>query len=302
MSNCFIFSGQGSHRPGMGLQLYQHSTLAKDKIDLSNQVLGYNISDIMFDDNEAVLRQTNHAQVAIYIYSCIIFDIIKDNNHIPAVVAGHSLGEFSALYANNTYTFETGLQIVNVRAKAMHKCEKNTEGKMSAVIGMNKEKISDICKGTDTQVANINSDQQIVISGSADSIQSVSEELKANGAKRIISLPVSGAFHSQLMSNAKPELKEVISNATFNEPYVPIVSNYDATLRSNPDEIKKALIEQIDNPVLWLDSVQRLGEINNNFIEIGPKKVLSGIIKKIDELFHISSFNSYNDVEEYLHV
>tara|TARA_B100000809_G_scaffold162012_1_gene159337 strand:+ start:3733 stop:4641 length:909 start_codon:yes stop_codon:yes gene_type:complete len=302
MSNCFIFSGQGSHRPGMGLQLYQHSTLAKDKIDLSNQVLGYNISDIMFDDNEAVLRQTNHAQVAIYIYSCIIFDIIKDNNHIPAVVAGHSLGEFSALYANNTYTFETGLQIVNVRAKAMHKCEKNTEGKMSAVIGMNKEKISDICKGTDTQVANINSDQQIVISGSADSIQSVSEELKTNGAKRIISLPVSGAFHSKLMSNAKPELKEVISNATFNEPYVPIVSNYDATLRSNPDEIKKALIEQIDNPVLWLDSVQRLGEINNNFIEIGPKKVLSGIIKKIDELFHISSFNSYNDVEEYLHV
>lgn len=302
MSNCFIFSGQGSHRPGMGLQLYQHSTLAKDKIDLSNQVLGYNISDIMFDDNEAVLRQTNHAQVAIYIYSCIIFDIIKNNNYLPAVVAGHSLGEFSALYANNTYTFETGLQIVNVRAKAMHKCEKNTEGKMSAVIGMNKEKISDICKGTDTQVANINSDQQIVISGSADSIQSVSEELKANGAKRIISLPVSGAFHSQLMSNAKPELKEVISNATFNEPYVPIVSNYDATLRSNPDEIKKALIEQIDHPVLWLDSVQRLGKINNNFIEIGPKKVLSGIIKKIDELFHISSFNSYNDVEEYLHV
>jgi len=302
MSNCFIFSGQGSHRPGMGFKLYQHSTLATDKIDLSNQVLGYNISDIMFDDNEAVLRQTNHAQVAIYIYSCIIFDIIKDNNHIPAVVAGHSLGEFSALYANNTYTFETGLQIVNVRAKAMHKCEKNTEGKMSAVIGMNKEKISDICKGTDTQVANINSDQQIVISGSADSMQSVSEELKTNGAKRIISLPVSGAFHSKLMSNAKPELKEVISNATFNEPYVPIVSNYDATLRSNPHEIKKALIEQIDNPVLWLDSVQRLGEINNNFIEIGPKKVLSGIIKKIDELFHISSFNSYNDVEEYLHV
>ena len=302
MSNCFIFSGQGSHRPGMGFKLYQHSTLATDKINLSNQVLGYNISDIMFDDNETVLRQTNHAQVAIYIYSCIIFDIIKDNNHIPAVVAGHSLGEFSALYANNTYTFETGLQIVNVRAKAMHKCEKNTEGKMSAVIGMNKEKISDICKGTDTQVANINSDQQIVISGSADSIQSVSEKLKINGAKRIISLPVSGAFHSKLMSNAKPELKEVISNATFNEPYVPIVSNYDATLRSNPHEIKKALIEQIDNPVLWLDSVQRLGEINNNFIEIGPKKVLSGIIKKIDELFHISSFNSYNDVEEYLHV
>ena len=302
MGDCFIFSGQGSHRPGMGLKLYQHSTLAKDRIHLSNQILGYNISDIMFDDNESILRQTNYAQVAIYIYSCIIFDIIKDTNHIPAVVAGHSLGEFSALYANNTYTFETGLQIVNVRAKAMHKCDKNTEGKMSAVIGMSKEKISDICKGTDTQVANINSDQQVVISGSAESIQSISEKLKASGAKRIITLPVSGAFHSKLMSDAKPELKKVISNATFNESNIPIVSNYDATLRSNPDEIKKALIEQIDNPVLWLDSIKKLGEINNNFIEIGPKKVLSGIIKKIDELFHISSFNSYNDIEEYLDV
>ena len=254
MGDCFIFSGQGSHRPGMGLKLYQHSTLAKDRIHLSNQILGYNISDIMFDDNESILRQTNYAQVAIYIYSCIIFDIIKDTNHIPAVVAGHSLGEFSALYANNTYTFETGLKIVDIRAKAMHKCEKNTEGKMSAVIGMSKEKISDICKGTDTQVANINSDQQVVISGSAESIQSISEKLKASGAKRIITLPVSGAFHSKLMSDAKPELKKVISNATFNEPNIPIVSNYDATLRSNPDEIKKALIEQIDNPVLWLDS------------------------------------------------
>ena len=302
MGDCFIFSGQGSHRPGMGLKLYQHSTSAKDRIHLSNQILGYNISDIMFDDNEAILRQTNYAQVAIYIYSCIIFDIMKDANHIPTVVAGHSLGEFSALYANNTYTFETGLKIVAIRAEAMHRCEKNTDGKMTAVIGMSKEKISDICEGTDTQIANINSDQQVVISGSAESIQSISEKLKTSGAKRIIALPVSGAFHSKLMSDAKPELQKAISNATFNEPNIPIVSNYDAILRSNPDEIKKALIEQIDNPVLWLDSIKKLGKTNNNFIEIGPKKVLSGIIKKIDELFHISSFNSYNDIEEYLHV
>ena len=118
MSDCFIFSGQGSHRPGMGLKLYQHSTIAKDKIHLSNQILGYDISDIMFDDNEATLRQTNYAQVAIYVYSCIIFDIIKNTNHSPTAVAGHSLGEFSALYANNTYTFETGLRIVDIRAKA----------------------------------------------------------------------------------------------------------------------------------------------------------------------------------------
>ena len=302
MGDCFIFSGQGSHRSGMGLKLYQHSSIAKDKIHLSNQILGYDISNIMFDDNEAILRQTNYAQVAIYIYSCIIFDIIKNTNHSPTVVGGHSLGEFSALYANSTYTFETGLKIVDIRAKAMHRCEKNNEGKMSAVIGMNKDNIIDICEGTDTQIANINSDQQVVISGTAESIHSISERLKTNGAKRIIALPVSGAFHSKLMSDAKPELKKVISDATFNEPTIPIVSNYDAMLRTNPDEIKKALIEQIDNPVLWLDSVRKLGKINNNFLEIGPKKVLSGIIKKIDELFHISSFNNYNDVEEYLNV
>ena len=184
----------------------------------------------------------------------------------------------------------------------MHECEKNNEGKMSAVIGMNQEEITEICIGTDTQVANINSSQQIVISGSTDSIEFVSESLKNHGAKRIIPLPVSGAFHSKLMSDAKPQLKEAIFNAVFNESSIPIVSNYDAVLKSDPDKIKKALIEQIDSPVLWFQSVQELSRINSNFIEIGPKKVLSGIIKKIDESLHISSFNSYNDVERYLHV
>jgi len=302
MGSCFIFSGQGSHRPGMGLNLYKHSKIATNKIDLSNEILRYDISKIMFDDNENVLRKTNHAQLAIYIYSCILFDIVKENGHQPEVVAGHSLGEFSALYANNTYSFETGLKIVNIRAKAMRECEKNTAGKMSAVIGMSQEKITEICMGTDTQIANINSNQQIVISGAAESIDSISELLKNHGAKRIIPLPVSGAFHSKLMSDAKPQLKDVISNAAFNEPSMPIVSNYDAVRRSDANDIKKALIEQIDNPVLWSASIKELSRFNSNFIEIGPKKVLSGIIKKIDESLHISSFNSYNDIERYLNV
>lgn len=302
MGSCFIFSGQGSHRPGMGLNLYKHSRIATNKIDLSNEILRYDISKIMFDDNENVLRKTNHAQLAIYIYSCILFDIVKENGHQPEVVAGHSLGEFSALYANNTYSFETGLKIVNIRAKAMRECEKNAAGKMSAVIGMSQEKITEICMGTDTQIANINSNQQIVISGSAESIDSISELLKNHGAKRIIPLPVSGAFHSKLMSDAKPQLKDVISNAAFNEPRMPIVSNYDAVRRSDTNDIKKALIEQIDNPVLWSASIKELSSFNSNFIEIGPKKVLSGIIKKIDESLHISSFNSYNDIERYLNV
>ena len=297
MDCCFIFSGQGSHRPGMGINLYKHSSIAKSKIDLADSVLGYKISQIMFDDNEPVLKKTINAQIAIYIHSCILFDIIKEDNYNPIAVAGHSLGEFSALYANGTYSFEDGLEIVKTRAQAMHQCETSNKGKMSAVMGLSKETISQICNNSDTQVANINSDQQIVISGSDISVEEISNELKSLGAKRIIPLNVSGAFHSKLMSEAKPKLKNIISEKIFQTPHCPIVSNYDAKERTNTDEIKHALIEQIDNTVLWLKSVKQLGNINNNFIEIGPKKLLTGLIKKINESFQISSFNSYNDTK-----
>jgi len=297
MDCCFIFSGQGSHRPGMGINLYKHSSIAKSKIDLADSVLGYKISQIMFDDNEPVLKKTINAQVAIYIHSCILFDIVRENKYNPVAVAGHSLGEFSALYANGTYSFEDGLEIVKTRAQAMHQCETSNKGKMSAVMGLSKETISQICNNSNTQVANINSDQQIVISGSDISVEEISNELKSLGAKRIIPLNVSGAFHSKLMSEAKPKLKNIISEKIFRTPYCPIISNYDAKERTNTDEIKHALIEQIDNTVLWLGSIKQLGNINNNFIEIGPKKVLTGLIKKINESFHISSFNSYNDTK-----
>ena len=256
----------------------------------------------MFDDNEPVLKKTINAQVAIYIHSCILFDIIRESKYNPVAVAGHSLGEFSALYANGTYNFEDGLEIVKTRAQAMHQCETNNKGKMSAVMGLSKETISQICNNSDTQVANINSDQQIVISGSDISVEEISNELKSLGAKRIIPLNVSGAFHSKLMSEAKPKLRDIIAEKIFQTPHCPIVSNYDAKESTNTDEIKHAINEQIDNTVLWLESVKQLGNINNNFIEIGPKKVLTGLIKKINESFHISSFNSYNGTKELFNV
>ena len=212
MDCCFIFSGQGSHRPGMGINLYKHSPIAKSKIDLADSVLGYKISQIMFDNNEPVLIQTINAQVAIYIHSCILFDIVRENKYNPVAVAGHSLGEFSALYANGTYSFEDGLEIVKTRAQAMHQCETSNKGKMSAVMGLSKETISQICNDSDTQVANINSDQQIVISGSDISVEEISNKLKSLGAKRIIPLNVSGAFHSKLMSEAKPKLRDISIN------------------------------------------------------------------------------------------
>ena len=294
MKNCFIFSGQGSHRPGMSSNLYNTFQLAKDRIELSNNILGYDISEIMFSAEENVLRQTQYAQPAIFIHSTIIFDLIKDQKECVAV-AGHSLGEFSALYANNFFDFETGLQIVDVRAKAMHECELNNPGKMSAVIGASIDKIQTICDSVDCQIANINSDSQIVISGSEESIDLASESLKTIGAK-VIPLSVSGAFHSKLMSEAKNKLSDVINNSRFNEVSFPIVSNFNARPNRSIEEIKHALIEQIDNPVQWSKSIQLLGELSNNFVEIGPKKVLSNIIKKIDDSLTITTYNSIENL------
>ena len=294
MKNCFIFSGQGSHRPGMSLNLYNTFQLAKDRIELSNKILGYDISEIMFSAEENVLRQTQYAQPAIFIHSTIIFDLIKDQKECVAV-AGHSLGEFSALYANNFFDFETGLQIVDVRAKAMHECELNNPGKMSAVIGASIDKIQTICDSVDCQIANINSDSQIVISGSEESIDLASESLKTIGAK-VIPLSVSGAFHSKLMSEAKNKLTDIINISRFNEVSSPIVSNFNARPNRSIEEIKHALIEQIDNPVQWSKSIKSLGELSNKFVEIGPKKVLSNIIKKIDDSLTITTYNSIENL------
>jgi len=290
MKNCFIFSGQGSHRPGMSLNLYNTFQIAKDRIELSNKILGYDISEIMFSAEENVLRQTQYAQLAIFIHSTIIFDLIKDQKECVAV-AGHSLGEFSALYANNFFDFETGLKIVDVRARAMHECELNNPGKMSAVIGTSIDKIQTICDSFDCQIANINSDSQIVISGSKESIDLASDSLKSIGSK-VIPLSVSGAFHSKLMSEAKNKLSDIINISRFNEVSFPIVSNFNAKPNRSIEEIKNALIEQIDNPVQWSKSIKSLGELSNKFVEIGPKKVLSNIIKKIDDSLTITTYNS----------
>ena len=294
MKNCFIFSGQGSHRPGMSLNLYNTFQIAKDRIELSNKILGFDISEIMFSAEENVLRQTQYAQLAIFIHSTIIFDLIKDQKECVAV-AGHSLGEFSALYANNFFDFETGLQIVDVRARAMHECELNNPGKMSAVIGTSIDKIQTICDSFDCQIANINSDSQIVISGSKESIDLTSDSLKSIGSK-VIPLSVSGAFHSKLMSEAKNKLSDIINISRFNEVSFPIVSNFNAKPNRSIEEIKNALIEQIDNPVQWSKSIKSLGELSNKFVEIGPKKVLSNIIKKIDDSLTITTYNSIENL------
>ena len=199
------------------------------------------------------------------------------------------------MYANNFFDFETGLKIVDVRARAMHECELNNPGKMSAVIGASIDKIQTICDSVDCQIANINSDTQIVISGSEESIDLASESLKNIGSK-VIPLSVSGAFHSKLMSDAKNKLTDIINTSNFNEVSFPIVSNFNAKPNRSIEKIKHALIEQIDNPVQWSKSIKSLSELSNEFVEIGPKKVLSNIIKKIDDSLTITTYNSIENL------
>ena len=295
MDSNFIFSGQGSHRPGMSFNLYNHFPLAKKRIDLSDDFLDFNISEIMFSENEEILRKTKYAQLAIYIHSSIIYDLIKGNIN-PTAFAGHSLGEFSALYASGCYDFLTGLKIVNVRASAMDLCEKENPGKMSAVLGVNKRTLKEICENFQCQIANINSENQIVISGHKKNIEDITDKLRKKRIK-VIPLKVSGAFHSKLMSNAKIELKNVILDSKFNDLQSPIISNFDANTKKSGSKIKEALIEQIDNTVLWKDSMYSMINLNNRFIEIGPQVVLSKILKKIDDSLVIKNYTCYKDIK-----
>ena len=295
MATNYIFSGQGSHRPGMSFNLYNNDSLAKKRIELSNDFLNFKLSEIMFSENEEILRKTKYAQLAIYVHSTIIFDLIKDK-YSPIAFAGHSLGEFSALYASGCYDFLTGLKIVNIRASAMDLCEKENPGKMCAVLGINQNLLKEFCDKFNCQIANVNSDNQIVVSGQEKNIEKLKVHLKNNRIK-VIPLKVSGAFHSKLMSNAKVKLKEVILSSKFNDSKYPVFSNFDAKSKTSANEIKDSLIEQIDNTVLWNDSIKSMINLNNKFIEIGPQKVLSNILKKIDDSLVIKNYTCYNNIK-----
>ena len=295
MSHVLIFTGQGSHRPGMGYNLYNEFPKVKSKFDDAESILGFDIKEIMFSDNEELLRKTKYAQIAIYLYSVCLFDILSPKIGEIKAVAGHSLGEFSALYSNKTYSFETGLRIVHARSKAMNICEEKYPGAMTAVIGIEKEKLDQICKLYSSQIANINSANQIVISGTTESVKKTSEYLTTLKIKSI-PLKVSGAFHSNLMSEAKDSLKKIIDASEFSKPYIPIISNIDAQAKVEIDDIKYALIHQVDSPVLWYDSIFRLKSFSNSFVELGPKSVLSAMVKKIDNSLQTIHYNSYNDL------
>lgn len=284
----YVFPGQGSQFPGMGKDLYESSALAKELFEKANTLLGFRITDTMFSGTEDELRQTKVTQPAIFLHSVILAKTLGETFK-PEMVAGHSLGEFSALVGNQTLTFEDALLLVSKRALAMQKaCEMNPST-MAAILSLDDKKVEEICAevsatGEVVVAANYNCPGQLVISGSINGINIACEKMKAAGAKRALVLPVGGAFHSPLMEPARVELEAAINSTTFNNPICPVYQNVTAAEVSDPNAIKKNLILQLTAPVRWTQTVQQMiADGASSFVEVGPGKVLQGLVKKVNK-------------------
>jgi [acyl-carrier-protein] S-malonyltransferase len=280
----YIFPGQGAQFSGMGLDLFEKSPLAQEYFNKANSILGFSITDIMFEGSAEDLKETKVTQPAIFLHSVILAKTLGDNFK-PDMVAGHSLGEFSALVANGVLDFESALRLVSQRALAMQKACELQPSTMAAVLGLDDAIVEEICKQTEGIVvaANYNCPGQLVISGEIDAINKACETLKEKGARRALVLPVGGAFHSPLMEPAREQLATAIENTTFNEPICPIYQNVTATAVNNANEIKKNLMLQLTAPVKWTQTIQQMiADGATEFIELGPGKVLQGLAMKID--------------------
>ncbi len=280
----YIFPGQGAQFSGMGKDLYETSELAQSMFEKANQILGFRITDIMFEGTIEALKETKVTQPAVFLHSVILAKIL-DNFH-PEMVAGHSLGEFSALVANGTLSFEDGLRLVSKRALAMQKACEIKPSTMAAVLGLADEIVEQVCATIDGVVvaANYNCPGQLVISGETTAVEKACEAMKEAGAKRALLLPVGGAFHSPMMEPAREELAAAIEATTFSTPICPVYQNVTATAVSDPNEIKKNLITQLTAPVKWTQSVlQMVQDGATLFTEVGPGKVLTGLVNKIDK-------------------
>ncbi|RCW94033.1 ACP S-malonyltransferase [Winogradskyella arenosi] len=282
--NAYIFPGQGAQFTGMGLDLYENSPLAQELFEKANTILGFHITDIMFEGSKEDLKETKVTQPAVFLHSVILAKTLGDSFK-PDMVAGHSLGEFSALVAAGALTFEDGLKLVSQRAIAMQKACELQPSTMAAVLGLEDAVVEEVCKTIDGVVvaANYNCPGQLVISGEVEAINKACEALKEAGARRALVLPVGGAFHSPLMEPAREELAAAIENTTFSKPNCPIYQNVTASAITDENEIKANLISQLTAPVRWTQSVQQM--INDGaslFTEVGPGKVLQGLVKKIN--------------------
>jgi [acyl-carrier-protein] S-malonyltransferase len=280
----YVFPGQGAQFVGMGKDLYDTSSLARDLYEKANDLLGFKITDTIFNGTDEDLKQTKVTQPAIFLHSVILAKVLEDKFK-PDMTAGHSLGEFSALAACGTLSFEDGLILVSKRANAMQKACESQPSAMAAIIGLDDHTVIEVCESINEIVvpANFNSPGQLVISGSVKGIEMAVGKLGEMGAKRALKLNVGGAFHSPLMEPARKELEEAIGSVEFNKPVCPVYQNVDAKANIEPEEIKKNLIQQLTSPVRWTQIVENMITGGaNGFIEVGPGKVLQGLVKKVD--------------------
>lgn len=287
----YVFPGQGAQFSGMGLDLYNENDIAKELFNSANTILGFKITEIMFHGSAEDLKQTKVTQPAIFLHSVILAKLMGDSFN-PDMVAGHSLGEFSALVSSGVITFEDGLKLVSKRAIAMQKACDLQESTMAAVLGLEDSIVEKICEEINGIVvaANYNCPGQLVISGEVSAINKACEKLKENGARRALVLPVGGAFHSPLMNPAKEELEKAINNTVFKKPTCPIYQNVTASAVVDESEIKNNLISQLTSPVRWTHTVQQMiADGAKEFIEVGPGKVLQGLVKKINRESEVSS-------------
>lgn len=281
----YVFPGQGAQFIGMGKDLYDKSPVAKEMFERANAILGFRITDLMFAGTDEDLKQTKVTQPAIFLHSTILAAVIG-NSFKPDMVAGHSLGEFSALVANKTLSFEDGLVLVSKRAMSMQKACEKTPSTMAAILGLDDKIVEEVCASIKEIVvpANYNSPGQIVISGANEGIDKAIEMLKEKGAKRAFKLAVGGAFHSPVMEPARMELEEAIKNTTFNKPVCPVYQNVNAKPSIEPEVIKSNLVLQLTSPVRWTQSVlNMISDGATSFVEVGPGNVLQGLIKKVNK-------------------
>ena len=304
MKNSWIFPGQSSQKIGMGKDLYENTKIGKKYYKIANDLLETDIKSISFNGPEQLLRKTKYTQPAIFIVSTIIGQIMIENGYSADGIAGHSLGEYSALAVAGAFDFVSGLELVKLRSKSMHNAGKINPGTMAAIIGMSAEEVENLCNRNRSDnlvvAANYNTENQIVISGHIEAVESLIKTAKDKGARMAVLLNVGGAFHSPLMTPAVEELADKLDSIEISDISIPLYSNVDAKPITKGKDIKDSLIRQLENPVLWYNSIQKMIEDGyNSFIEIGPGKVLQGLNRKINSTVPTKGIQSYEDILNY---